>query len=158
MLCMNLGRPVMLSSSIVDSVPLPLEVDDEYLENYDQQGAVSGSQPIQQPSGDPSILSFGVKSATLYKIVERILVSLYLDNSGASSRGYDRYLMGPESVFQIDRELMRWYGTIPSHLKLKTLNVEGDEKDRKDWIFHRQSIVLWARFVSHLLLLNKGLS
>lgn len=141
---MNLGRPVMLSGGPTESTPLPLEIDDEYLEIFDQERAKSEPGSVQQPSGCPSIMSFSVMSARLYQIVQRILGAFYLDSSNAIVYDYDRYFTGPDSVFQIESALMKWYNAIPAHLKLQTINASS-VLNKKEWIFHRQSVVLWAR-------------
>jgi hypothetical protein len=143
---MNLGRPAMVSIALADSVPLPLEIDEQYLNSRGgvRRGDINDNL-LQQPSNHPSMMSFYILSAKLSSITQHILLSFYSDENSGHSHGYDRYFIGPESVFQIDCELMKWCETIPSHLKLDSTILAGEERDKENLIFHRQAIVLWAR-------------
>jgi hypothetical protein len=136
---MTLGRPAMVAIPEADSVPLPLEVDDEYLECLDINNE---RQAVQ-----PSTLSFYVLSANLFKIVQHILLSFYPGEQPNDVYNYDLYFLGPESVFHIDSELMKWCASIPNHLQLHQTKSNGVQKcDERDKLFNRQSVVLRIRY------------
>ena len=119
----------MISTSTSKSIPLPLE---------------NGDAELQEAPSEASILSFFVVSAKLYEIAQRILVSLYSDGGPSQEPGYERYFIGPLSVFQLDDSLRTWRGNLPEHLRL------GQARHltrTKESTYRRQAVVLWLRCV-----------
>ncbi|KEF51141.1 uncharacterized protein A1O9_12755, partial [Exophiala aquamarina CBS 119918] len=116
LVCMNLGRPAMVSVSTLDSVSLPIETDDD-----------DDLQSLQAAQSSKSLLSFFNHSARLYEIAQEILVSLYSGGNQTDSDGLDSYFLRDQSVFRLESYLRKWYAGIPSYLRLDpdALNVEG---------------------------------
>jgi hypothetical protein len=143
---MNLGRPAMVSISLADSVPLPLEIDRDYLDPSGVGDRVDKTNDVlPQSSSHLPIISFFILSAQLYSIMQHILLSFYSNDNSSQLHDYDGYFTGPDSVFQIDSELMKWCKTIPNHLRLDSAITAEEQQERRNLIFHRQAIVLWAR-------------
>lgn len=137
LVCMSLGRPAMVSVSTADSVPLPMEIDDE---NFP---SLHSAQSI------PSILSFFNCSANLYKIGQEILLSFYSGDGHKESDGLDQYFLREQSIFRLDSSLCTWYRRIPSHLRLdvKSNAVGGLSPTSEKAMFRRQAVVLYLRSV-----------
>jgi len=128
---MTFGRPAMISKSSAITVPLPAMIDDEFLSH--------------QPADQPSMIAFFVKTLQLYDIINDLLLTLYMgrDDNGQKDQ-YDFYFGQTESgdiatVYQLDRALMIWGQTLPSHLRLSSL------ESSRNATFMRQAIVLRAR-------------
>lgn len=128
----------MISKSSAITVPLPAMIDDEFLSHQPGIEAV-------QPADQPSMIAFFVKTLQLYDIINDLLLTLYMgrDDNGQKDQ-YDFYFGQTESgdiatVYQLDRALMIWGQTLPSHLRLSSL------ESSRNATFMRQAIVLRAR-------------
>ena len=142
MLSMNLGRPPVVSVSLADSVPLPVDIG----EDFDDSTGNRSFETLGQVSTGPSILSFFVHSAKLYGIMHKILLSFYPDESTDLADDSERSFNGLESTLQIDYDLMKWCRSIPDHLKIDpAFNARPSEQ--RNSVFCRLSYILWARCV-----------
>ncbi|RJE23999.1 transcription factor [Aspergillus sclerotialis] len=143
---MTFGRPAMLSKASYGSVPLPATVDEEYI------SATSGAD-VAQPADRPSMMAFYSKSLELYEIMNDVLLSLYKPVPEDSSEDiHDFYFNketneGERTIFELDRALTRWARSLPPHLS------NACPPASQNPIFHRQSIVLRARFLHVRILL-----
>ncbi|RAL01245.1 transcription factor domain-containing protein [Aspergillus ibericus CBS 121593] len=143
---MTFGRPAMISKASCGSVPLPANVDEEYIP------AVSGSE-VTQPANRPSVMAFYAKSLELYEILNDILLSLYSPTTDESPEDiYDFYFdkeanQGERTIFELDRALTKWSRSLPSHLRGESY--PGGEYT----VFYHQSVVLRARFLHVRMLL-----
>lgn len=127
---MTFGRPSMIADWLSDAVPLPLMIDDDYLDSPIQ------SSPVR-PDGRTTEVAFFIKSLELYSIVNRSLLELYMMPRDKAS-SYQRTLA---SVLECESSLTRWALSIPEQLRYSL------EKNDEDFIFQRQRIVLRARWV-----------
>lgn len=139
-ICMNLGRPAMVSLSTVESFPLPCETD-----TVDQISS-NDIEPRQ------SLFSFFNCSARLYEIAQKILVSFYSSSGGIGARGFDEFFVCEHSLFKLDSELRTWYTTIPSFLHFDPGDITAGLSSCPPYvtqrrIFHRQAVVLYLRYV-----------
>ncbi|KAH8705909.1 putative C6 transcription factor [Talaromyces proteolyticus] len=142
MLSMNLGRPPMVSVSMADSLPLPLDFDEDWEDGRDNRTA----ETSERASKGPSTLSFFTHSAKLYSIMHKILLSIYPDEKVELLDDSERYFIGLEPTFQIDHDLTKWCRSIPDHLKINpALDSQPIEEQRST--FCRLSFILWARFL-----------
>ncbi|KAM3502648.1 hypothetical protein MY10362_004717 [Beauveria mimosiformis] len=71
-LSMTFGRPSMIANWLSDAVPLPLMIDDEFLDTQRQATA-------SRPDGETSRVGFFIFSLELYSIVNDFLLELYMD-------------------------------------------------------------------------------
>jgi hypothetical protein len=99
MLCMTLGRPIMVSIVESDRVPLPREIEDLRLVSNHRSGqtnlfrsAGQDTTAIPTERTSSSILSFFVKSARLYRIVQQILSLTPMERRRVSESGTERSL------------------------------------------------------------------
>lgn len=127
-LSMTFGRPSMIANWLSDAVPLPLMIDDDYLDIPIESSAV-------RPDGKPTEVVFFVKSLELYGIVNNSLLELYM--RPREKLAHDQQVLA--SVLEFDSTLTRWAWTIPNQL-CYTL-----EKTQQDFIIRRRSIVLRSR-------------
>jgi hypothetical protein len=134
---MNLGRPVMISTSKDDPIPLPLENDQEDVYTVE----MSSLTP------DQSVLTFFVASTKLYSIAQQILCSFYSEDNERSMRGYEKYFEGKASIFRFDRALQGWYDEILPHLQFRGGAVSGETENDWQMTFRRQAVVLRLRYV-----------
>ncbi|OJJ01949.1 hypothetical protein ASPVEDRAFT_83471 [Aspergillus versicolor CBS 583.65] len=140
MLCMTLGRPIMVSIIESDRVPLPLEIDDQALRlssNY-RSGQTEGATP--------SILSFFVQSARLYRIVQQILSLTPMEECRVSESNTERCLENLQAALKVDNELMALRDGLPSYFRHVTTRApETEPGNERSLTFHRQSVVLYLR-------------
>lgn len=140
---MTFGRPAMISKASCGPVPLPATVDEEYI------SATSGAD-VAQPADRPSMMAFYAKSLELYEIMNDVLLSLYKPVPEASLEDiHDFYFNkqtneGEQTIFELDRALTRWTRSLPPHLS------QTSSPAFENPIFYRQSIVLRARWETHL--------
>lgn len=131
----------MISKASCGSVPLPANVDEEYIP------AASGAEAMQ-PADRPSLMAFYAKSLELYEILNDILLSLYKPVPEESPEDiYDFYFNketneGEQTIFQLDRALTKWTKSLPPHLHGSSYGRGSD-----NIVFYRQSVVLRARSV-----------
>ncbi|EED16213.1 C6 transcription factor, putative [Talaromyces stipitatus ATCC 10500] len=142
MLSMNLGRPPVVSVSLADSVPLPMDIG----EDCDDSTSNEPAENLGRVSTGPSTLSFFVHSAKLYGIMHKILLSFYPDESIECANDSERSFMGFESTLQIDYDLMKWCRSIPDHLKINP-DFNAKPTEEQPSVFCRLSYILWARFL-----------
>ncbi|KIX99033.1 uncharacterized protein Z520_05494 [Fonsecaea multimorphosa CBS 102226] len=137
MVCMNLGRPVMISTSKEDPIPLPSEI------HHEDASAVemSSSTPKQ------SVLTFFIISTKLYTIAQQILSSFYSEENERSTQGYEKYFEGEASIFRFDRALQGWYDEVVPHLDFQNGPVLGETENDWQMTFRRQAVVLRLRFL-----------
>lgn len=147
MLCATLGRPTMVAGSEVDPVPLPTELDEEYFQSGHFERIVARGDTALSPhtSSGPSILSFFVCSATLFEIVQQILLTFYAEDNSSSARDPEDYFTGHTSIFDIDARLTKWLASVPAHLYLDSYNVNMAEEPGLTSTFRRQAVVLRIR-------------
>lgn len=136
---MTFGRPGMISRASADAVPLPANIDDEYL--FSTHGPV-----VHQPQGHPSVMEFYTRSLGLYRILHEILLSLYMPTNDEPPEDMVDYYYGKEregelNIFELNRALTRWFEALPPHLKDITFDTNRTPK------FLRQAIILRARYV-----------
>ncbi|EEP76551.1 conserved hypothetical protein [Uncinocarpus reesii 1704] len=151
---MTFGRPSMISKTAAGSVPLPVAIDEEDIPGI--------SDPeISQIQGRPSMMAFYAKSLELYEIMNDILLSLYSpterlpsceapgEESVASMQDFyfSNEAEGPKMVFEHDRALTKWCRNLPLHLR------DPSSRVQRNPIYHRQAIVLRARFLHVRMLL-----
>lgn len=137
---MTFGRPAMISKTLADAVPLPAMIDPEYLPE-------DASTPGVQPAGRPAMMAFFVNSLTLYKIINDILLELYMNDDQDDTKDenglplYKPYeSLDLAAILKLDRALMAWGRNLPSYLKLSSpdSNING--------MVYRQAIVCRARY------------
>lgn len=129
-LSMTFGRPSMIAGWLCNAVPLPMMIDDEYLDLQVEPSA-------KRPDGKTTAVAFFIKSLELYSIVNDSLLELYMRPGRNSTEGQDRL----SSVLQFDGRLMQWADSIPEKIRYVP------SKPQDDMVFLRQSIVLRARCV-----------
>ncbi|KAL3477446.1 fungal-specific transcription factor domain-containing protein [Aspergillus californicus] len=143
---MTFGRPAMISKGSCGAVPLPATVDEEYI-------ASARGVEATQPADQPSMMAFYAKSLELYEILNDVLLSLYKPVPEESPEDiYDFYFNretseGELTVFELDRALTKWTRSLPPHLR------EKPGPQFENIMFHRQSVVLRARFLHVRMLL-----
>ena len=147
-LSMKFGRPPSIIFDNAKDVDLPLEVDDQYIDET--------SLTPRQPWGRPPRLSFFVHTIKLSEIIDNILFRLY-ETSRRSQMESNQKLWwshSPEdstrlgNAVLLDGQLQAWWDAMPSHLK--------DEPDPLDGRgFRRQQLVMRIRFLQMRLLLQR---
>ena len=102
----------MVDKSASKQVPLPMAVDDQFLE--------SG-----QPDDQPSVLAFYVYTLESFEILSRAQqISALIEDQDLEQKDQYRLLFGYSdlanvtSVLEIDQALTNWYMELPSHLQL----------------------------------------
>uniref|UniRef100_A0A0B7JZM6 Xylanolytic transcriptional activator regulatory domain-containing protein n=2 Tax=Bionectria ochroleuca TaxID=29856 RepID=A0A0B7JZM6_BIOOC len=139
-LSMTFGRPSMIANWLSDAVPLPLMIDDDYLDMVNESSAV-------RPDGKPTEVAFFVKSLELYRITNNSLLELYI--RPLEIRVHDQQLLA--SVLEFDSTLTRWAWTIPDQL----CYTPEEGKTSQSFILQRQRIVLRSRYLhSRILILR----
>lgn len=128
------------------SMPLPIESDDDTLEIKYRSLGPPWNQATTQSLSEPCVMTFFLLSARLYRLVQHILVSLYLSEDTGGVRDYSDLFTGPDSVLALDHHLMQWYDTVPRHLRLDHLVPESDQNEELSWTFRRQAVVLRVRY------------
>ncbi|KAJ5741004.1 fungal-specific transcription factor domain-containing protein [Penicillium malachiteum] len=104
-LSMTFGRPAMISNHFFSAVPLPLAIDDEFL---DTQGEGS----MVRPDGHPCLMAFYPSQVQFYDIVNDILIKLYMNSGESQESVYDI-----ATVLQLDKALIAWVQNLPSQLQ-----------------------------------------
>ncbi|KAM0420552.1 hypothetical protein ACHAPT_011721 [Fusarium lateritium] len=129
-LSMTFGRPSMIADWLSDAVPLPLMIDDDFLDTQVKPAAV-------RPDGRTTEVAFFIKSLELYSIVNDSLLQLYMSPKEKSAKENDLLA----SVLRLDSQLTQWARSIPQ--QLSCAHTSTDE----DFLFQRQRIVLRARYL-----------
>ncbi|KAM3426555.1 hypothetical protein NHJ13734_009391 [Beauveria thailandica] len=129
-LSMTFGRPSMIANWLSDAVPLPLMIDDEFLDTQRQATA-------SRPDGETSRVGFFIFSLELYSIVNDFLLELYMDPLGRAVKA--KTSLG--TVIGYDDRLEKWLNSIPEFLRWSS------QSPVDDFILQRQRIVLRARYL-----------
>lgn len=106
----------MIDKSASEQVPLPMAVDDQFLE--------SG-----QPPDQPAVLAFHVNTLESFEILSRAQkISALIEDQDLEQKDHYRLLFGYSdlanvtSVLEIDQALTNWYMQLPPHLQLSSTN------------------------------------
>ncbi|KFZ11405.1 hypothetical protein V501_04785 [Pseudogymnoascus sp. VKM F-4519 (FW-2642)] len=144
----TLGRPLMISRAISNSVPLPASVDDEFLSS---EPGVDNVQPM----GVPFRSEFYLQTLKLYNILELTLSTFYPSGVSESvtsrrnpSTNEDFEDLDYNAILRIDKLLTEWHQDIPPHLIWRSAPMSGEV----DELFLRQANVLKLRYL-HLQIL-----
>jgi hypothetical protein len=138
------GRPTSIQATDVLNVPLPLAIDDQYL----QSNSISPRQPV----GRPPTLAFFLHTVKLAHIIDQILGVLYTTNkekpqqSGTATPSQTdpgSFNVLGQAVL-LDGQLQMWWNERPLHLHPKS-GLEGSR------IFERQETVMQLRYVFRIL-------
>ncbi|KAF3008669.1 hypothetical protein E8E13_009010 [Curvularia kusanoi] len=139
---MTLGRPAMLIGSTTRSIPAPIDGDSELVLQDSNEGPIS------------SIEFFG-ETVKLYRIIGRILLSIYKINDGHSERvaaAADETKTREGIVIGFDEDLTRFEADLPKGLYWKSSDLQSRETTG---ILARQSHVLHVRFLHARILLHR---
>ncbi|KAK9364782.1 fungal-specific transcription factor domain-containing protein [Lipomyces kononenkoae] len=134
-LSMTFGRPAMISKWLSLGTPLPLAIDDEFLDSQKQESSM-------RPDDRPCMMSFFVAQLQFYDIINDILLELYMTNGKERQRSPDIV-----AVLQLDDALMNWNRNLPDHLQMSS-----DFSSRED-AFRRLAIINRVRFLHTRILL-----
>lgn len=135
-LSMKFGRPPSIQISDADAVPLPLAVDDQYINDQ--------THAPRQPAGKPSITAFYIHTIKLAMVIDSILRHLYtgtqknlkpFEANGLNTSTSQRAQVLSNAVL-LDGQLQSWWTESPIHLRSDS--IEGQ-------IFQRQRNVLLIR-------------
>jgi hypothetical protein len=114
-LSLQFNRPSTIDQSSSKQVPLPVAVDDEFLE--------SG-----QPPERPATLAFYVSFLESFDIISRAQkVSALMEDQELEQKDQYQLLFGHSdpanfaSVLEIDQALTNWYRQLPSHLQVSSV-------------------------------------
>ena len=132
------GRPISMQAANVVEVPLPLAIDDQYIQNT--------SLAPRQPLARPPILAFFLHTIKLAQIIDQILQVLYTTtNERLQQSGVDTQLRPEHSLSYLlsetvllDGQLQAWWQDRPKHLH-PTTNTSDSR------IFQRQQTVMQLR-------------
>ncbi|KAJ7068066.1 fungal-specific transcription factor domain-containing protein [Mycena amicta] len=116
MLALALGRPLGILDSDCD-VEMPVQVDDEYLNDY-----FSGA-PL--PQRQPSLMAGSVALTGLYKIAGRVMREVYALEICKDNLEPDRKAQLQDTVEALDAELTEWCDNLPPVFKSQS---ETDEQ------------------------------
>lgn len=128
---MTLGR--LPSLRIVEDVPLPLPVDDEYW--------AMGQNPGYQPPGSYSILMFNVENIKLAKLLAAILERVYHPPSKSKAQSGHQH-EDFSAMLTLDSELNAAADSIPDVIHWERLH---ELNENVPLVLRRQSNVLHAR-------------
>lgn len=123
-------------------VGLPTDCDDEFWTHPDP------SQDWKQPEGIPSKVSFFISH-----IKQSAILASALEYQYATAKTRRLYLMNlyqnldRKLVMELDSAVNKWVDSIPEHLR--------NPQDRRNSIFHRQSIVLHAELHALQILMHR---
>jgi hypothetical protein len=140
----------MVSMIESDRVPLPLEIDDQDLPLFSNHKISTSMRvdttPMPAEETTPSILSFFVQSARLYRIVQQILSLTPMEERRVSESDTERSLENLQAALKFDNELMVLRDGLPSYLRRVTPRLsETEPGNERSLTFHRQSVVLYLR-------------
>lgn len=151
-LSMKFGRPPTIDEASAFDVDLPLEVDDQYI----NQGSVAP----RQPENRPSLITFFTRTIWMIDIMGKVLGELYhprrktTNRRGASTRNASTPSRNATHSYVIshsvllDGELVSWLDQTPAHLKQKPEIPDGPE-------FELQRNVLLTRYINLRLLIHR---
>lgn len=125
---MTFGRPSMIANWLSDAVPLPLMIDDEFLDTQRQAAA-------RRPDGKSSRVGFFILSLELYSIVNDFLLELYMNPLSRAVTARKSL----STVIGYDSRLEQWLRSMPEFLRWSS------QGPVDNFILQRQRIVLRAR-------------
>ena len=125
---MTFGRPSMIANWLSNAVPMPLMIDDEFLDTQRQPMA-------RRTDGGAPRVGFFICSLDLYDIVNDFLLELYINPLGKAGKGGQSL----NTVIGYDGRLEQWLNSIPEFLRWSP-DSQGD-----GYILDRQRVVLRAR-------------
>ncbi|KAK6984232.1 fungal-trans domain-containing protein [Favolaschia claudopus] len=139
--CLFVGHPIGLHVEQYD-FDLPLEIDDEYLD-----------QDLEQPPGKPSQLSYYVCMLKLCEILGDVLRRLYDSKKAKIQLGWD----GPEweqrTVTELDSRMNRFLDDIPLHLRWDSQNPPKgtffDQSATLHIVYNYILIAIHRRYIQH---------
>lgn len=102
---MTLGRPGMISISLASGVPLPLEIDEDFLDTQLEGFSV-------RPDGLPCRMSFYIHQLHFYGIINDILHAFYLTSSEQHQEADDI-----AKALRLESTLMAWNRNLPQFLR-----------------------------------------
>ena len=142
---MTLGRPLMISRTMANSVPLPASVDDEFLSS---EPGIDNVQPL----GVTFRSEFYLQTLKLYNILEAVLSTSYSSGLSENSASQEDALINEglgdldcNAILRIDNLLREWHQNIPEHLAWRSAPISREV----DELFLRQSNVLELRYALH---------
>ncbi|KAL4889403.1 fungal-specific transcription factor domain-containing protein [Aspergillus ambiguus] len=124
-LSMTLGRPGMISLSLARGVPLPLEIDEDFLDTQ------SEGSPVR-PDGLPCRMSFYIHQLRFYEIISDILHTFYLAGNEKHHEVDDI-----AKVLRLESTLMEWSQNLPQLLRGPFPEYERDISSRRLPIINR---------------------
>ena len=129
----KLGRRPLSNWNMKQGVGLPLEVDDQYINN--------GTVLPRQPNGLPSATSFFVSTLKLGQVMIDMLEELYLRRD-ALSHDKDSLTAVPTNQYRIlsetlrlDGNLQSWKNATPSHLTQEPCEFDSIDLQRQRYVF-----------------------
>ncbi|KAF2021654.1 hypothetical protein BU24DRAFT_417295 [Aaosphaeria arxii CBS 175.79] len=126
---MTFGRPSMIANWLYDAVPLPVMIDDDFLDSQSDPSDV-------RPDGGTPTIAFFVKSVQLYSIVNDCLLELYMQLPEKAGQSVEQIT----SVLQFDERLLHWVRSMPEGLQYpSSINAS--------FALQRQRIVLRSRYL-----------
>lgn len=143
-LSMKFGRPPTIEGESAFDVDLPLEVDDQYI----NQGSVSP----RQPENRPSLITFFSRTIHKVEIMGKVLGQLYHPRQKPYSKRETEAVATHSYVIShsvlLDGELVSWWDQNPLHLRQKPAVHDGPE-------FELQRNVLLTRYINLRLLIHR---
>lgn len=114
MLALALGRPLGVEDSDCD-VELPVDVDDDYLQEYFSLGSQSSRQSLSLMAGYNALTG-------LYRIAGRVLREVYAIENCKESLEPEKKAELQRTVESLDRELTQWCDNLPVEFKSEPVN------------------------------------
>lgn len=118
----------MIQKWLIYSTPLPSMIDDEFFEKQGEGSSI-------RPDGKPCTMAFIVKAMELYRILDDILIHLYLSPPKGEQQETRLTL-----ILELDGRIQRWRASLPQHLQNHSASGE-------DPVLRRQAVVLRVRLV-----------
>ena len=137
---------------------LPQQVDDEYI-----------TRSQDQPASIPSLNSFFHHNVRLYHVMNDVLLRLHNAKTGAYSEmtkassdmritrpvsSINATVPIPNTIVQLDGDLLSWYEHLPLHLHLSLQNIVPPNPETTLWT-QRQRYSLRNRFLGMRMLLHR---
>lgn len=132
-IALRFGRPASMHLEDARNVPLPLPVDDHYIQPQ--------TRIPRQPYSHPSYLAFFIHCIELFQICGDILRTLYSDHIVASRQSNADHLIADHDLAELlilDGRLRSWYQLKPAHL-------HPDSQGQHQATIKRQQVILHVR-------------
>ncbi|KAE8410641.1 fungal-specific transcription factor domain-containing protein [Aspergillus pseudocaelatus] len=134
-LSMTLGRPGMISISLATAVPLPLEIDEDFVDTQSEGFSV-------RPDGHQCRISFYIHQLHFYGIINDILQTFYVTGSEQHQEA-DNIV----KALRLESSLMAWNRKLPPFLR------ESSPVHEKNICLQRLAIINKVRFLHGRILL-----